>query len=95
MSEGVLVAMITGMVAIYGVTIPLLVSTRKHAKTASDQVTNSHATNLRDDLDEKHSDNAGRIVKIERRVGGVERGVQRIEDHLGIERTQQPTRRKK
>jgi hypothetical protein len=94
-SEGVLVAVITGMVAMYGVTIPLLLSTRKHAKTASDQVTNAHETNLRDDLDEKHSDNAGRIFKIERRVGGVERGVRRIEDHLGIERTQQPNRRKK
>jgi hypothetical protein len=94
MSEGVLVAMITGLVAIYGVTIPLLISTRRHAKRGADEVTNAHATNLRDDIDEKHSANTGRLAKVERRVGGVERGVRRIEDHLGIERTQQPIRRK-
>jgi hypothetical protein len=94
-SEGVLIALISGLVGMYAVTIPLLVSTRKHAKTASDQVTNSHATNLRDDLDNKHRSNSGRIGAVEKRVGGVERGVRRIEDHLGIEQTQQTPRRKK
>lgn len=92
------VALIGGMVALYSVTIPLLFSTRKHAKSADEQVTNSHTVNLRDDMDEKHSDNRSRLSKVEtrmggveRRVGGVERGVQRIEDHLGIEHTRPRT----
>ena len=88
------IALIGGLVAMYGVTIPLLVSTRRHAKQANEQVTNSHTTNLRDDMDAKHTDNRGRLALVERRVGGVERGVQRIEDHLGIEHTQPRAPRK-
>lgn len=94
MPEGVWVAVIGGFVAIYAATLPLLISTRRHAKRGADEVTNAHDTNLRDDIDEKHSANTGRLAKVERRVGGVERGVRRIEDHLGIEHTQQPVRRK-
>jgi hypothetical protein len=101
--EGVLIALIGGLVAMYGVTIPLLVSARKHAKTASDQVTNSHETNLREDLDEKHEDNAGRLGRVEGKVKGLRtdvtslgRGIRRIEDHLGIEQTiPAPTRRRR
>lgn len=95
------VALIGGLVAMYGVTIPLLISARRHAKSANvsataanEQVTNEHTTNLRDDMDSKHVDNRGRLSQVERRIGGVERGVQRIEDHLGIERTQPRAPRK-
>lgn len=81
------VALISGMVALYSVTIPLLLSARKHAKSANEQVTNAHTVNLRDDMDEKHSDNRSRLTLVERRVGNVERGVVRIQEHLGIEQT--------
>jgi hypothetical protein len=85
-------ALVTGMLGLYGILIPLVFSARKHAKSANDQVTNSHTVNLRDDLDGKHSANSSRFGRLESRVGGIERGMGRIEDHLGIERTK-PVRR--
>ncbi len=90
-----MIALIGGLVAMYGVTIPLLISARRHAKSANEQVTNAHTTNLRDDMDTKHTDNRGRLARVESRMGGVERGVRRIEDHLGIEQTQTRVRARK
>ncbi|MBN9141094.1 hypothetical protein [uncultured Microbacterium sp.] len=96
-------ASIGGASLVLAAVLPVLLSTRKragtaaeHARTAAEQTTNSHESNLRDDLDEKHSENAGRIGKLERRLGGVERGVRRIEEHLAIEQTMPaPPRRKR
>jgi hypothetical protein len=54
----VTVAGIGAVVAVYGTTLPLLISARKHSKAAAkdakearDQTANDHGTNLRDDLD--------------------------------------------
>lgn len=106
MSEAVWVAIIGAqgavIVALITIGLPLLASTRRHAKSANLQVTNSHETNLRDDLDEKHSDNSGRLGTLETGfetmrsdVGSLKRGVSRIEEHLGIEQTIQPQPRRK
>lgn len=86
MNDAVLIAVIGGVVAMYGVTIPLLVSARKHAKSANDQVKNSHTTNLRDDMDDNAEASRSRIARVERRVARIEGGIHRIENHLGIER---------
>jgi hypothetical protein len=51
MSDSVTTALIALLGTIYLTTIPLLVSTRKHAKTSAEQTKNSHPENMRDDLD--------------------------------------------
>lgn len=51
MSDAVMVALISTLGAAYAVTLPILISTRKHAKAASTQTQNSHTENLRDDVD--------------------------------------------
>lgn len=98
MSESLLVAIVSVLGVVYtatiGALVPLLASIRKNAKVAADQVANSHDMPLREDLDAKHHDNSSRFGRLEGRVGRVEsqvsatsRGVQRIEQHLGIEQT--------
>lgn len=51
MSDTVITALIALLGTVYLTTIPLLVSTRKHAKTSAEQTKNSHPENMRDDLD--------------------------------------------
>lgn len=51
MSESVQVALISLFGALWATTLPLLWSTRKHAKTSAEQTKNSHPQNLRDDID--------------------------------------------
>lgn len=66
----VLVALITGG---FGYLAVAQERTRRHAKAAREQVSNTHETNLRDDLDEFKAD--------------VDHRFTRLEDALGIERT--------
>lgn len=51
MSENVQIALIGLFGVLWAATLPLLVSTRKHAKTTAEQTRNSHSENLRDDVD--------------------------------------------
>jgi hypothetical protein len=87
----VLVAIIAAnsavLVALIGVGLPMLVSARKHAKQANEQVTNDHATNLRVESDERHSENASRLGRLERKVTDQGRAIGKIATHLGIEDT--------
>lgn len=100
MSDQLLVAIITGLVAIIvalvTVGLPMLTSARKHAKQANEQVTNNHKTNLRDEQDARHNANTSRLGALEAGQRQLVRAVGRIEDHLGIERTtpRPPTRRR-
>lgn len=105
MTEAVQVALISAcatcivaFLALVGAVIPLLVSTRRAARKGAalsqvvkEEIKNDH--NLRDEQDERHAENAGRIGKLERRVGGMEKNLTRIVDHLGIETTIQPPRK--
>ncbi len=51
MSDSTMAALIALVGTVYLTTIPLLVSTRKHAKASAEQTQNSHSENLRDDVD--------------------------------------------
>lgn len=76
MSETVIVGLINSVTALLTLgLVPILLSTRRHAKEAVYQVKNSHKTNLRDELD-------ARDEKYHRRFD-------RIERHLGIEPEQE------
>lgn len=87
MSEGVLIALIAAMAAMYAATLPLLISTRKHARQANYQVTNNHEKNLRDENDERHHENVSRLTRLEQLV-------EAIFDHLGLDHPK-PIRRRK
>lgn len=83
----IIVAAITAEGAIIAaalvVIIPLLWKTRKDAKASKEQLVNSHATNMREEQDERHQENIGRL-------GRLEHSVHKIEEHLGIEDTRPP-----
>lgn len=75
------------LAAMVTVTIPLLVNIRRHAAQASDQLANSHTTNMRDENDQRHAAEMRLLRQQGRRLG-------RIETRLKIvETTQQRARR--
>lgn len=61
MTENILVAIIT---TIGLVIIAILDRTRRHALATRVQVENSHSTNLREESDERHAENTGRLLSI-------------------------------
>ncbi len=93
MTEAVLVAIVT---VLGGVLIALIERTRRHARAARAQVENSHATNLRDESDERYRETIRRLDGIAADVRGLRRDIGRHADHLidhekridDIERTQ-------
>lgn len=79
---------LVALIGILGsVLVVLLNRTRQHAKATRYQVENNHKINMRDEQDTRHRQNTSRLAVVERRVGGVEKDIGRIADHLGIERT--------
>jgi hypothetical protein len=63
-TENVLIAIIAGVPAL---TAALLANRgRQHAKAARAQVQNSHNTNLREELDERHNENVGKLDELVR-----------------------------
>jgi len=88
-------AILVALTILTGTVVTVLANrARTHAKAARYQVENDHKTNLRDEQDQRHRDNTSRLGILETRVGGMEKSLGRIEDHLGIERTIPTSRRK-
>jgi hypothetical protein len=79
MTEGVLVAIVT---VLGGVLIALIERTRRHARAARTQVENSHATNFRDESDERHRETIRRLDDIAADVRGLRRDIGRHADQL-------------
>jgi len=101
MSDAVAIALITAcgvVVAAAIAALPLLLSIRKAAKSgardaavARNQVENDHKTNMREEGDERHEQNAqaaAEMLRLQRanarRLGGIDRRMKRVEYRLDI-----------
>ncbi|MDP4333237.1 hypothetical protein Q7F20_07620 [Curtobacterium sp. A7_M15] len=58
---GGIVAVLVALCTLGGIVLPLLIKARNDAAVARDQTANNHESNLRDDMDGKHEDQAVRI----------------------------------
>lgn len=83
------------VLALIAVLIPLLLSTRRHAKNAAEQVTNDHPTNLRVELDERNAEYVSGIDDVKgmirsndrrngRRFAAVGRDIKSLERRIGL-----------
>lgn len=99
-SDAVLTALIASVTTVI---VALLNRTRQHAKAAREQVENNHSTNLREESDERHTENQTLLKQLALDVGGmrqdmraltarVDRSDERLFDH--IETTQDHPPRK-
>lgn len=71
---------------------------RQHAKAAREQVENDHATNLRVEGDDRHTEILQRLEGLASDIRGVRRDIGRIDERvIELERTQPrpPIRRKR
>ena len=62
----VLVATITSSLSAVALVLVALISnrTRQHAKAAREQVANSHSTNLREEMDERHEETNAKLDRL-------------------------------
>lgn len=96
---GVLIALVGGGFGFLGV---VLDRTRRHAKATAldaratrEQVVNSHETNLRDELDQRHAETIAMGARHDREHKSIRKSITRLEDHLGLEHTQPPPPRRR
>jgi Mg2+/citrate symporter len=59
------------LAAFMTVIVALLNRTRQHARAAREQVENSHTTNMREENDERHSENTTRLVNLQVNVAHI------------------------
>ena len=52
---------VTAVVGLAGIVIPLLLSAKRDAREARVQVKNNHGTNLREEADDRHNENARKL----------------------------------
>jgi hypothetical protein len=95
-----------GVLALIAVLLPLLLSTRKHARAAAEQVTNDHATNLRVELDERNRTYVTELASVKgmirgsdrrngRRFAAIGRDIKTLKTRLDtVEEKTNPTRRR-
>lgn len=100
MSEAVVISLISGQAIVLAAVLPVLLSTRKHAKRAAgdaaearDQVSNDHEKNLRVEGDERHTEVMRLLRSHGRTLGKHGRQMQRIEKRVGIVEDTIPTRK--
>ncbi|WP_349902600.1 hypothetical protein [Parafrigoribacterium humi] len=91
MSDAVAAAIIGGQALVLAAVLPLLISTRRHAKTAAEETSNDHKTNFRVESDERHAETAAKLDNLTRlmhaqgrRIGRVDRRVTTINTRLAI-----------
>ncbi len=77
-----LAAIIGGEALVLGAAVPLMFSTRKHAREASTQVSNDHSTNLRVELDERHQDDLRWRTGLGKRLDGIDGRIDRLSDRV-------------
>lgn len=91
MSDAVVAAIIGGQALVLAAVLPLLISTRRHAKTAAEETSNDHKTNMRVEGDERHEETSHKLnelLRIQRaqgrRIGKIDRRQVAITQRLAI-----------